>query len=187
MTYRYVIAHKGKLERFSDPDSGALIAKVNAFMQKNNIKFDAKVVKAAIDRQTKMQKKANTRVTLSDAFQGAKALVRFTSGKAASQKEVLRRAEICKACPLMSSTSGCMACGAAARATQLVNSIQSMKKGAVSIPSEVKSKFCGVCSCSIPLMIVTKYEDFYQETDEKNSRRPDGCWLKKTSPKFTNE
>lgn len=186
MKYKYTFIHNGQAQNLKHEDKNALMAAVIDFFEKHNIKFDHGSISRAIDRQSKITS-SDRSVGLAEAFIGAKALLNYTRGKAASAKEMNRRASICAQCPVIQSTSGCQACGASRQAANLANQIRVHKGSEEPIPKTVSSKYCGICECSLSLMVVTQYKDFNKESEEKNSKRPDNCWLKRTSINFTNE
>ncbi len=187
MKYVFKIAIKGKVHSFASESYSSIFSQVSQTLKENNINFTEKEIRAQIERQSSLSTKKKSKVSLLDAFNGARALINYTAGNSASPQEIYRRAEICRGCPVLDQTSGCAACGAARNAANLVNMIRAHKKSEVAIPSDLKDKYCGSCSCSISLLIVTKYKDFHKESDEKNARRPDVCWIKRASKNFTEE
>jgi hypothetical protein len=172
---------------FVAPTKAELITQVKVYCHENNINFSHAIVSAHIDAQNNIPTKPQKKVGILDAFNGARAVLRYAAGNSATPEEVLRRAEICKTCPMLKATTGCASCGAGGRIARYINAIRVFKKYESAIPKEVESKYCDVCSCSIPMMIVTHYKDFYKESESKNSARPDHCWLKRTSENFTDE
>ena len=172
---------------FEAETKALLIDKIKEYCEKNNINFSHNLVSAHIDAQNNISKEKEKKVSISDAFTGARAILRYVAGNSVSKEEMNRRASICESCPQLKMTSGCMSCGAGGRIARLVNSIRSYKKTEAQVPKSVENKYCGICSCSIPMMILTKYSDFYKESQSKNEKRPDTCWLKQTSTNFTNE
>lgn len=184
--YKYAEAYKGKLYKFQNEDKNALLAEVHSFFKKNNINFSNDLLLKAIDRQSKIKINPG-KVTFQSAISGAMAVIRYTTGSSVSTAEMIRRSDICARCPMLSQISTCMACGGAGKIARFINGIRAAKKVESSIPSEVKASYCGVCSCSLALMVVTKIKDFHTESEAENRRRPDVCWLKTTSTNFKNE
>lgn len=185
-SYRYQYVVSGKLHTFTNSNKDILLSEVTDHLKKTNINYSLDNIIKSIDRQSKTVKVTN-KITLASAFSGAKAILRLVKGNSASNQEIVRRADICNQCPLMTSTSGCSACGAAGKAARLANDIRSTKGSQIPIPKELASKYCSICQCSIPAMILTKYVDFYEEKESINKTRPDFCWLKRTSVNFTQE
>lgn len=181
MKYKFQIVISGKLHSFFNESRSSVYAQAVDLLKKNNINYSSKEIYDMIDRQSKQAVKIK-KPSLMEAFNGAKALVRFTQGKSVEFSEIARRISICKACPFYGETSGCKACGAAATAAKLVNNIKVLKGMESQIPKEIQDKFCGFCGCSIPLLTVTRFDDFIKEEPKKNLTRPDHCWIKTTSP-----
>lgn len=185
MNYKCEIEHEGRVRTFTGDTQTSVFIKVKIFLNKNNIKFSDDMIYRRITSYSKPVKPKS--LSLNDIITGAHAILRYTSGTAASNKEVARRTDICLGCPMRSSTSGCGPCGFSRRIATFINGIRAKKKSEAIIDSKIKQSYCGVCNCSIPMMVLTRYEDFYQESPEKNNKRPDNCWLKQSSPNFTNE
>ena len=183
--YRYTFAYKGKVYRFESQSKDIVLSQLIEFHQKNNIIFDREKLSMSIDRQSKMAK-PKKKVGIADAVVGAKALLRFTSGEAVSGSEMERRASICSQCPHISLISGCRSCGAAGAIAKLLNAVRAAHKLQYPIPVSVKEKYCSVCDCSLALMVPSKISAF-AENDEKNGKRPDNCWIKRTSQNYINE
>lgn len=117
------------------------------------------------------EKKSLAKMTLSEVWKGGLALIKFIRGQHVPQSEVIRRSEICLNCPLIESTSNCLACGGS---RTIVNQVASLG-AAVQIPDEIKSRYCGFCKCSLSLMVVSKPEQFKREHNRKD--RPAKCWV----------
>ena len=183
---KYTVVHNGQLHRFDGPTRQVVFEKVVEFMKKSNINYSADDLLKAIDRQSGFVLKPKS-IGFNDAMSGALALIKFTAGKSTSATEILRRSAICAACPLSSQVGGCFSCGVGGRIAKAVNAIRAKKGSTIPIPAEVKSRFCGFCKCALPMMVVTRIEDFHSETPEVNQTRPDNCWLKTTSTNFSNE
>lgn len=189
MNYQFRYVFKDKVFSINHPDQDVLFSNAKQELIDKGIFTTDKDLKEAIDRQSKkvQPRPKLKRKTLSEMVTGAKAVVRYTIGNAASPAEVNRRAKICDQCPLKDSISDCMSCGGAGKVANFINKLRRYKKSEGSIPDHLRKKFCGMCGCSIAMLIVTKYEDFYQEDAQKNASRPDYCWLKKSSINFTKE
>jgi len=181
--FTYSTTYQGQLRSFSHDEKAILISMIIDFLQTNNISFNVADLDRSIDRQTKARDAQNRltpkpTISLAKAITGAKALIKYSTDGGVPSKEMLRRSAICRGCPLISTTGGCKPCGAAATAAKFINQVRVAMKLESEIPKDLGNKFCGFCSCSIPLIIVTKLSDFHPESPEKNSKRPDCCWLK---------
>lgn len=177
--YTYAVAWNSKLYKFSNSNKAVLMDEVMTFLRKNNINYSDRDISKAIDRQSRIvsQKK---RIGLAEAVSGAKAILRYTTGSSVESSEIQRRSAICAACPLINRLGGCAPCGAAGKIANFVSLLRSTLKLQEPIPNEVKSSYCGVCQCSLALMVVSKM-DAFNETTEQNGKRPDNCWVKKSS------
>jgi hypothetical protein len=188
--FRYSTVWKEQLLKFQSDNKHALLSDIKKSFESNGITFIYEEVSKAIDRQSKALEKKQ-RLTLSEVYGGAKALVKYLAGKSVSPAEIQRRVAICSGsgdpCPMLTEASGCASCGMAGKATLVANGIRAHKNAQIKIPSEVHRKYCDFCKCSIPLIVVTPLDEFHKEGDAKNSTRPDRCWLKATSPNFTQE
>lgn len=183
--YKYSIVWGGKLYQFARNDKDVLVTDVVKFFRENNINFNFADLNKAIDRQSKLTTPP-TRIGLAEAVNGAKAVLKYAGGNSVSSQEIIRRSEICAACPLIDRIGGCSACGAAGRIAGFINNLRAKLKLQIEIPATVKSSFCPVCKCSLALMVVSEKIAF-NEPLSLNSTRPDNCWLKTTSKNYTNE
>lgn len=126
-------------------------------------------------------KGVKTGVSFKDAIHGAGALVKLLQGKSATQEEINRRSGICNGCPLIATVSDCMGCGAGAKISKYVNDLKAKTFGGnYNIPNGLSKRYCGVCKCSLAVMLPSTIEAF-EESEEKQSERPDFCWVKKSS------
>lgn len=185
MNYKWDIEHNGRLYTITGDSVDMVVIKAKIFLNKHNIKFTEDQIRRRIENYTRPAKAKS--LSLNDIIIGANAILRYTAGTSASNEEIKRRSEICKSCPMRSKATGCAACGFSKRIANFINKIRATKRAEVEIESTLKDSYCGVCSCSIPMMLLTRYEDFYTEPEHKNKLRPDACWLKQTSINFTNE
>jgi len=185
LIYKYTFVHNGDIIKRSHQDKRALMADVIAYMRKNNINFNESDISRSIDRQSAVTNTGKKhKVTFADAIHGVTAMIKYASRPGSSNQEIVRRSDICATCPQRSDIAKCGPCGTMRKITTWVNSIRAKKKVEAPIPSEVKYSYCGICDCSLALMVVTKIEDFYEENSSKNALRPTRCWLKNTSPNY---
>lgn len=180
--YRYSFGWNGQLYKFSDADLDTLVVIVSEFLKKNNINYSNESLRASIIRQSSIANKKK-RIGLAEAVSGAKALIRYTSGSTVSTAEIERRSNICKDCSLINKIGGCAPCGAAGKIANFVNTVRVSLKLEQPIPTSVKSSYCGVCDCSLALMVPSKMELFV-EPESKNLQRPDHCWVKRNSNNY---
>lgn len=185
MNYKCEIEYNNKTYTFTGNDRTTVVVKVKIFCKKNNINYSDGMIERRITTDSPGSKPS--KLTFSQVVTGAHAILRYTTGTSASDKEVTRRTDICLTCPHRSETAGCGPCGFGRRVANFINSLRAKKKTEAPIDAAIKQSYCDVCKCSIPMMVLTRYEDFYKEVSVKNNMRPDYCWLKESSPNFTNE
>lgn len=188
----YTYTFKGSKFTFVGKDSDSIWASVEPFLKRNNIKYNESLIKnhirltaknAGIESNKESKpRKVSSRPGLRDAFQAAKALVNLTIGNAVDQPEAQRRADICLNCPMSSKTSDCMACGGSRVVANQASEISRMIKGRSVVPRGIKSLYCGVCSCSLSLLVMTKISGLSDKLDDPN--RPDECWMKRNGVNF---
>ena len=115
---------------------------------------------------------------------GATAVLKSNLGVAVPQIEIENRAIKCRSglngnkCPNLTEISDCRACGWAGRFSTWMNKLKKMFNMGYDIPSDMKDKYCAVCSCSLAAMLPAQKSDF-KESESKNNSRPDFCWIKR--------
>ncbi len=179
----YSIGYGGKLHTMDGTSKDEVLSKAIQFHKENNINYSMMELSKAIDRQSKIshQKK---KITLTEAIHGAKAVLKYTSGKNAGESEINRRASICLQCPIQDEIGGCRSCGLAGTIAKFVNTIRSSMKLEAPIPAGIRELYCGHCKCSLALIVVTQMDGFVEEDPKENAKRPDMCWLKTTSTSY---
>lgn len=191
--YHYSYVHQKQLFRHQHYEKNILFEIVANEYRQKGIHYNDQDLMAAIERQSNSKLRSRQSLpivkkkTLTETIHGAKALIRYMGGQAVTEKELERRSLICNNCPLKDSVSDCMSCGGSGKVAAFINRIRRSKKVEGSIPESLRKKYCGMCGCSLPLLLVTQFKDFEVEDAQKNSARPDHCWLKKTSINFTKE
>lgn len=176
--FRYSYVYKGKLVKHSHEDRDALYAIVSKSLHENNINFSQQDLHRSIDRQSKVKQK-NGKVTFSDAVNGAKALLRHATSNSVEYAEISRRSRICMKCPLRSQISMCGACGTAGKIANFITKFKQSIGVKASVDAEIQHSYCGVCSCSLGLMVVSHISSFHPD-----SGRPDECWLNPKSKNY---
>lgn len=103
-----------------------------------------------------------------DAIAAAKAFREAVRGNVVSDAEILRRAAICAACPKRQKVTGW-------------KSEVSKKLGMIAnknrVPSKVSDYRCGVCGCSLMLLLPATSKDLHKDSPEEAKNRPKTCWL----------
>jgi hypothetical protein len=187
MIYKFSIVVGGTLKKFSSESKNLIMSDVMTYFKENNINFNMKDLSSQIDLQSRPFNKSKKTITLAEAATGAMAVIKYGAGSSVSDNELLRRSAICEACPMADRIGGCQSCGAAGAIAKFANNIRSKLRMQSAIPNSVKSSYCGICGCSLALMVVTKIDNFKEESPTENQKRPDNCWLKTTSPNFAKE
>lgn len=178
MKYKTVI--DSRIVTFDHANEDGIFVLVKKAYGDAGIKYKDEDIRKSISRQKNNPDSNRKRVSFADAVIGAKALIKYSATGGVDYEEIRRRAAICLACPLKpSSVTGCSSCGASSKITKFANALRVKLGLDRPIPPEIKDKFCPFCECSIPLLVVTREEDFKEEPYEVNQKRPDVCWMKK--------
>lgn len=149
-------------------DRGPVYAEVIAAVQKKNIKVG----------------KTRKSVSFKEAMQAGKAALKIIKGVMVGNKEMERRYNICKSCPAISETSECFRCNRAKFLAEITHTLKGVFGEDVKLPGESKKFSCGVCGCSLSMLLPTKTADLHQDTPEQAERRPDFCWMSKGGPNY---
>lgn len=136
--------------------------------------------------QYKAPSEKKKKISFKDGVAGAYALFKVVTGAVVEQSELNRRSNICIKCPKVIESSNCRSCGFAASLLKFVTKLKkAFGKGFV-IPHNLEDKHCGICDCALSVMLPSDLKMFSHEKD-KQSLRPDFCWLKKDSPNYISE
>lgn len=149
-------------------DRGAIYNEVLSTIQKKNIKVS----------------KNKQKVSFKEALQAGKASLKIITGQIVSQKEIGRRWEICDKCPAKTETKECFSCNRAKFLAQITHEIKGIFGTEVKFPGESKKFSCGVCGCSLAMLLPTKTSDLHEDTPQQKELRPDFCWMSKGSPNY---
>lgn len=176
----FIYIHNKSRHKFSGKTVGDIMFKVATFLTHRGEEPDLEKIKALIENQLKTVAPGRKKTpTLTEAFHAGMALLRQASGKTVDQNEVDRRTQICLNCPVRSQTSFCKACGGLSRATGFLEKIRQATRNTVTVDKKVKADFCGVCGCSLPLLLITDKEHLPEDGIQEKKLRPDHCWIKK--------
>lgn len=193
---KYEIKYKGK--NFLANSKELMFANIEKYLGNRSIDFDKEELLGHINKNIKVnsafggssntqEKKLNKvykpRLTFKDVVNGAKALLGLSIGDAVDQNEVTRRGRICASCPRMTLTTDCYGCGFAGTLNKFIGGLKGLFGKELSLNADVKGGYCDICSCALSIMIPSKLDKF-NESEEKQSQRPDFCWLKKSSENF---
>lgn len=147
-------------------------------------------------KKEEYRKKPKRKISSTMAINGAKAFLKDLKGDNVSQEEFDRRSRICKTCPSYSTTSDCSVCPSAARGLNFARKLRKVfvkEKLKITCVKPGPSKgspekeFCSECDCSLSVMRAAKLNMFSYEADAVNNKRPDQCWIKRSSPNYVGE
>ena len=106
-------------------------------------------------------------------IQGAKAaLIAFKEAlndDVVSEQEILRRTAICQKCPKRKRDTG-VKTGLSRILGNLANKHR--------LPEEIKGKSCGVCGCSLMMLLPANEKSLHRDSPEEAAQRPADCWIK---------
>lgn len=132
----------------------------------------------------------NRRLTAKEAVVAGKALINMNIfQKVISQSEATRRANICRKCPMLVDVSDCGSCtGARRRLARLAASLtgffqKKLKLGTFKGKDAIKA-YCGVCGCSMQMLLPVRTSDYKPAAFLKPDSRPIECWLRKDSDNY---
>lgn len=107
-------------------------------------------------------------LTPRDALTAAKAFTHALSGDVVSADEIRRRAAICSTCPQRKLVRN--------RTSQISQTL-GMIANRHRVPRDIKDYACGVCGCSLMLLIPATKKDLHEDSPEESEKRPERCWL----------
>lgn len=125
--------------------------------------------------------------SIADAQKAAMALIKMSKGDHVSKEEYIRRVNICNICPMKTAHSECWGCGGSGRAAKAVQAMRAKLGLGFPVDERIARNYCGFCGCSLPLLLVTKVENYKVETSKDNKSRPITCWLRRDSFNFNGE
>jgi hypothetical protein len=117
-------------------------------------------------------KKLSTKSELmrpADAIAALKAFQDAIKGSVVSATEVSNREAICATCPMRR-----RATGIPAKLSQTLGIIANRHR----VSNSIKDYKCGVCGCSLMLIIPATDENQHVDSPEEAKQRPALCWLK---------
>lgn len=113
-------------------------------------------------------------ITPRDAIGAAKAFQHALKGEVVTTDEIRRRGAICNSCPRKE-----LVRNRASQASQLLGLLANRHR----VPREIKSYSCGVCGCSLMLLLPATAKDLHKDTPEQKAERPESCWILTASQK----
>ena len=109
------------------------------------------------------------KITPKGAFAAIAAFKEAVQGNTVSDTEVSRRLAICARCPMLRNVSGVS--GAVSRVLGVVANRHR-------VPAVFSNRSCGVCGCSLLLLVPAAKEDLHVDSPEESRKRPSKCWMK---------
>lgn len=194
MLYYYQLTKKGTTKKIPGKDIHHLADAVSRWRKSNgfgnsdyNIIYnELKVTHPKEDLSLKGIAKGISKirqVTVSNAWDALKASTKIVKGEVASQKEIDRRSEICLKCPMAVETSDCRSCSGTWSTTlaQLTDEVRNKTGVNFRISDTLKAKFCGVCGCTLMMLIASLKKNLHKDDEKQKSLRPEECWMNDTT------
>jgi hypothetical protein len=103
------------------------------------------------------------------AIAAMKAFKEAMDGNVVTAEELLRRQRICNRCPKKRRDVGVKTA-----ISRMIGNIANKHR----VPEEVKGFSCGVCGCSLMLLLPATKKDLHVDNAEEAKERPDSCWIK---------
>lgn len=107
-------------------------------------------------------------ITIRDAASAAKAFTHALNGSVVSAEEIRRRGGICNACPKRKFIR--------TRASKMSRTL-GLLANRHRLPSDIKDYVCGVCGCSLMLLLPATPPDLPVDNEKEAAERPDKCWI----------
>lgn len=104
-----------------------------------------------------------------DITAALRAYTEATRGNTVTDKEFARRLAICKTCPKLKRVSGLTG-----RVSQILGALSIKHK----VPRDVSGSSCGVCGCSLLLLVPALPQNLHKDSPDEAKKRPVSCWLK---------
>jgi len=113
-------------------------------------------------------------ITPKDALAAARAYISAKRGTVVSAGEISRREAICFTCPKREINSGSLTA-----MSKLLGTLANRKR----VPERIKNYRCGVCKCSLMLLLPATDENQHKDTEQEKNERPNQCWIKSNTSK----
>lgn len=109
------------------------------------------------------------KITASGALSAIKAFREAMSDHTVSDQEIVKRSEVCQTCPMRRDGHG-----VAENISKVLGTLANRHR----VPSELADSHCGVCGCSLMLLVPATKRDLHKDSAEESANRPAGCWIK---------
>lgn len=97
----------------------------------------------------------------------AKAYVEATKNNVVSLEQLEKRARVCRMCKFKQKTRG------TSRVSQVLGFLSQKNM----VPDDISKYSCGICKCSLLLLLPAKTENLHKDSPEEAERRPGFCWM----------
>lgn len=104
-----------------------------------------------------------------DITAAARAFKDAIKGDVADDATIAERAKICSKCPKRRLKSGFVT-----RVSKILGDLANQHR----VPKEIANYSCGVCKCSLMLLIPATEKDFHKDSPQEAKNRPASCWMK---------
>ena len=108
-------------------------------------------------------------LNLKGAMAAIRAFQEARRGNVVSTTEIVNRGSICAKCPKRVPTTG----------VSTVSAVLGRMANKHLVPKDVSQYSCGVCGCSLMLLLPASEENIHKDTAEERTQRPEQCWLLK--------
>ena len=108
-------------------------------------------------------------MTPRDSIAAIKAFQHAMTGKVVAPEEVRRRHGVCIKCPKRVRVG---------RDVSTISKFLGMLANRHRVPKDVSGSKCGVCGCSLMLLLPAAKEDLHVDSEEEAKKRPETCWTK---------
>ena len=105
----------------------------------------------------------------SDILAAANAFKAALNGDVVDDAMIARRVKTCRKCPKRVRSSGL-----ATRISKLLGDLANKHR----VPKDIADYSCGVCGCSLMLLVPATEKDLHKDSPEERKTRPAYCWLK---------
>jgi len=106
-------------------------------------------------------------LNIQGAVAALKAYQSARRGNVETAAEIQRRAAVCFRCPKRQITRG------VSKASEMLGILANRHR----VPASVSAYSCGVCGCSLQLLLPAVKEDLHRDTPEEAKARPKACWI----------
>jgi hypothetical protein len=108
-------------------------------------------------------------ITPADILAAANAFKDAIKGDVVDNATILSRTETCLKCPKRQKNQGIIT-----RVSKILGDLANKHR----VPKDIAGYRCGVCKCSLMLLIPATEKDQHKDSPQEEKRRPLTCWMK---------